>query len=264
LRDGLSRNVVVEHDFLSCDAGRQNAMQTIHIGLIGDFNPDVIAHRAIPRALALASEAEECEAELVWLATDTIRVGDREQFARFDGLWCVPASPYASLDGALWAIRFARESNLPFLGTCGGFQHALIEFARNVAGLSGADHAESNPKAELKLVAPLACSLVEQSGEIQLETGSFIRAICGSETLTETYHCRYGLNPKFRQAVECDGLRFVGFDAAGEARVLELQGHPFFVATLFQPERSALQEKTHPLIRAFAQACARAHPAQLV
>jgi len=239
-------------------------MQTIHIGLIGDFNPDVTAHRAIPRALALAAEAEECQAETVWLATDQIRAGDREQFAQFDGLWCVPASPYANMEGALCAIRFAREQGLPFLGTCGGFQHALIEFARNVAGLSGADHAESNPEAELKLVAPLACSLVEQTSEIHLEAGSFTRAICGCATLTETYHCRYGLNPAFRQAVERDGLRFVGQDAAGEVRVLEMQGHPFFVATLFQPERSALHEKTHPLIRALAQACARARPTQLV
>ena len=239
-------------------------MQTIHIGLIGDLNPDVAAHRAIPRALALAGEAEECEATSTWLATANIRVGDREQFANFDGLWCVPASPYASMAGALWAIRFARENNLPFLGTCGGFQHALIEFARNVAGLSHADHAESNPEATTKIIAPLACSMVEQTSEIQLETGSFVRAICGSDTLREKYHCRYGLNPGFREAVERDGLRFVGQDAAGEARMLELQGHPFFVATLFQPERSALDEHTHPLIRAFVQACARTQPAQPV
>jgi CTP synthase (UTP-ammonia lyase) len=235
-------------------------MQTIHVGLIGDFNPEVTAHRAIPRALALAAEAEECQVASTWLATDRIRVGDREQFAPFDGLWCVPGSPYASMAGALWAIRFAREQGLPFFGTCGGFQHALVEFARNVAGLAQADHAESNPDATTMVIAPLACSLVEQCNEIHLESGSFVRAICGCDTLTGTYHCRYGLNPAFREAVARDGLRFVGQDATGEARVLELQGHPFFVATLFQPERSALQEQTHPLIRAFAQACARVRP----
>jgi CTP synthase (UTP-ammonia lyase) len=260
----LSRNEAVEHDFLSCNAVCPTAMRTIHIGLIGDFNPDVTAHRAIPRALALAAEAEECQAGPVWLATEQIRVGDQEQFSQCDGLWCVPASPYNSMDGALWSIQFAREQGLPFLGTCGGFQHALIEFARNVAGLGNAEHAESNPEAATKLIAPLACSLVEQAGEIHLEHGSFVRAICGCETLTETYHCRYGLNPSFRQAVERDGLRFVGEDAAGEARVLELQGHPFFVATLFQPERSAMQEETHPLIRAFVQASAQVHSAQAV
>jgi CTP synthase (UTP-ammonia lyase) len=239
-------------------------MQTIHIGLIGDFNPDATAHRAIPRALALAAEAEECQVESTWLATDKIRGGDREQFAKFDGLWCVPTSPYANMDGALWAIRFARENNLPFLGTCGGFQHALIEFARNVAALPEADHAESNPEATAKVIAPLACALVEQTNEIRLETGSFVRAICGCETLTETYQCHYGLNPTYRQVVERDGLRFVGFDATGEARVFELQGHPFYIGTLFQPERSALKEETHPLIRAFTQACARTSPVQVV
>src|SRR5206468_9697656 len=99
---------------------------------IGDFNPNVTAHQAIPKALALAAEATGCPVEPVWLATDQVRVDDEQQFAGFDGLWCVPASPYASLEGALWAIRFARERGVPFLGTCGGFQHALLEYARNV------------------------------------------------------------------------------------------------------------------------------------
>src|SRR6185295_14806073 len=124
------------------------------IGLIGDFNPDVTAHRAIPKALALAAKSIGCEVEPVWLATDKIVLNDARQFNGFDSLWCVPASPYANMDGALWAIQFARENKGPFLGTCGGFQHALIEYARNVLGIRDADHAETNPRGNSLIVSP--------------------------------------------------------------------------------------------------------------
>ncbi len=80
----------------------------------------------------------------------------------------MPASPYASADGAFAAIRFARENARPFLGTCGGFQHAVIEYARNVIGITDADHAETNPGADMPLIAPLACSLVEVSQTLTL------------------------------------------------------------------------------------------------
>ena len=94
--------------------------------------------------------------------------------AAFDGVWCVPASPYANTEGALNAIRVAREHRIPFLGTCGGFQHAVIEYARNVLGWTAADHAEVNPQAALALIAPLSCSLVEKTGEIRLAAESLI------------------------------------------------------------------------------------------
>lgn len=229
-------------------------MRTQRIGLIGDFNPDVLAHRAIPKALTLAGEVVGVQTEPVWLATDKIEISNATALAGFDGLWCVPASPYASMEGALWAIRYARENNVPFLGTCGGFQHALIEYARNVAGIGNAEHAETNPAASNLVISPLACSLVEQTGTIRLKENSLIRKACGKAEIREGYHCRYGLNPVFRERLENGGLQFTGWDENGDARAVELSGHPFFVATLFQPERSALREETHPLIVAFVRA----------
>jgi len=70
--------------------------------------------------------------------------------AGFDGFWCVPASPYRDIDGALRAIRFAREQRRPFLGTCGGFQHAVLEYARNVLGWADAEHGELAPNAHVR------------------------------------------------------------------------------------------------------------------
>src|SRR5215216_3162865 len=147
-------------------------MQPLSIGLIGDYSPDVPAHVAIPQALDLAAGVLGCSVRAKWLPTEQLIGNVSERLEAFDGLWCVPASPYASMDGALRGIRFARESGRPFLGTCGGFQHALIEYARNVLGVSEADHAESNPDATLPLITPLACALRDATGTISLFEGT--------------------------------------------------------------------------------------------
>ncbi|HEX8072019.1 MAG TPA: CTP synthase [Pyrinomonadaceae bacterium] len=227
---------------------------THSVGLVGDYNPEVRAHVAIPKALELAAGVTAYESVVTWIATREIRRAVEEQLQPFDALWCVPASPYANMEGALSAIRFARESGRPFLGTCGGFQHALIEYARDVLGLADADHAESNPTAALPLVTPLSCSLVGAKGVIRLKEGSRIEAIYGKRETVEQYHCNFGFNPRYRRPFESGDLKVTGVDEEGDVRVLELRSHPFFVATLFQPELSALEDSAHPLICAFVRA----------
>jgi CTP synthase (UTP-ammonia lyase) len=228
------------------------------IALVGDYSPAVVAHRAIPRALELACASAQCDLTWQWVATRDIHHAARD-LAKFSAVWLTPASPYENMAGALDAARFARETRWPFLGTCGGFQHALIEFARDVAGLAAADHAETNPHGDTLVVAPLACSLVEQAGTLRFAPGSLIRAAYGRDTAEEGYHCSYGLNPAHRTALERAGLRFTAFDENHEVRAAELPAnlHPFFVGTLFQPERAALREQLPPLVAAFARAAAR-------
>ena len=227
----------------------------VHIGLVGDYNAGVPAHQAIPVALTLAGAALSAPVAFAWIPTDTI--GDASRVAGFDGIWCVPASPYRSMAGALCAIRFARENRIPFLGTCGGFQHAVVEYARNVLSWTDADHAETSPDAALPVITPLSCSLVEASDALRFREGSRIAAAYGRLEATERYHCRYGLNPAFQETLVSGPLRISAEDAAGEVRAVELDDHPFFVATLFQPERAALAEILPPLVAAFVQAAAR-------
>lgn len=231
---------------------------TIKIGLIGDYAPEVTAHVAIPQALALAARETGIEVEATWLATESL-AQNIEQLASYNALWCVPASPYRSMEGALAAIRWARHQGVPFLGTCGGFQHALIEYARNVLGCEEADHAETNPDAAMALVTPLSCSLVEAEGAIKLREGSQVSRIYGQGEIVEQYHCRFGFNPRYMSLLASSEMKVTGVDADGEVRVIELTGHPFFIATLFQPERSALSGRIHPLIRAYVQASVRQH-----
>jgi CTP synthase (UTP-ammonia lyase) len=231
-------------------------IRTLEIGLIGDHDAAVTAHRAIPLALARAAEVLRVEVRHEWVATDSIAAVDR--VSRFDGLWCVPGSPYRSMEGALLAIRHARERGVPFLGTCGGFQHAVLEYARNVLGWADAAHAESAPDAARTVVAPLMCSLVEVSGPLRLLAGTRLAAAYGVDQATEEYHCSFGVDPRFRDQLVSGALRAAATDDQGDLRGIELDGHPFFVAVLFQPERAALHDRTPPLVTAFAAACARA------
>jgi CTP synthase (UTP-ammonia lyase) len=225
--------------------------KTVTIGLIGDYNESVPAHRAIPLALQHATEGSPTSFTVEWVPTE--EVSSCVRVSRFDGLWCVPASPYRNMDGALLAIRHARESAVPFLGTCGGFQHAVIEYARNVLGWIEADHAETAPNSSRAIISPLDCALVEKSGSVRLAANSRIAVAYGQERTTESYHCRYGLNPEFRAALLAGPLRATAEDDRGEVRGIELDGHPFFVATLFQPERAALRGEAAPLVAAFVR-----------
>jgi CTP synthase (UTP-ammonia lyase) len=224
----------------------------IRIGLVGDKNDTVPAHVAIPRALAMASGILKCAIDCEWVPTEEIR--NDQRLAGYDGIWCVPASPYRSMDGALRAIKWAREQGRPFLGTCGGFQHAILEYARTVLGWSDADHAETSLNGGRLVIAPLACSLVEVTDSIRFRAGSRIAAAYGRMEATEGYRCRYGIHPAFESELFSGRLRITAKDASGEVRAVELEGHPFFVATLFQPERAALENRLPPLVAAFVTA----------
>lgn len=226
---------------------------TIRIALVGDYDPHITAHQAIPLALQRAALDSATTLDYRWLATTDLR--QEKDLQGFDGIWCVPGSPYRHIDGALLAIRVAREQQRPFLGTCGGFQHAVLEHARNVLGWADAEHGETAPDAERAVLTPLTCALVEARDSIQLRADSRIARAYGATRIEEGYRCRYGVNPEFAGALLSGALRPTGHDSTGDLRAIELDGHPFFVATLFQPERAALQGGTPPLAKALLKAC---------
>ena len=221
------------------------------IALVGNYSEQVVAHKAIPIAIDLANKALGTNLTWSWIETETIREETINNLAAFSAIWAVPGSPYRSMEGAIRAIQFSRENNKPFLGTCGGFQHAIIEYARNVCGSPHANHAETSPNSDTLVVIPLVCSLVGETGQISFTPGSFLNTLFEGQSTTEEYHCNYGLNNEWKNRLESAGLCFSGFDHKKEIRAFELPTHPFFIGTLFQPERSALKNQTHPLITAF-------------
>jgi len=210
------------------------------IAVIGDYQPENETHSTIASAVAAVSSA----VDVVWVPTDDI--GD---LSWTDGVWIAPGSPYKDFEAALEAIRWARVNDVPLFGTCAGFQHAVIEFARNVVGLDGAHHAEYDTDASLLVVDELACSLAGETMDVTLVDGTKARTAYGSAHSTERYYCRFGLNPQYTPALLEHGLVVSGTDAEGEPRIVELPSHPFFVVTLFVPQTNA--EQPHPLIASF-------------
>ncbi len=216
--------------------------------LVGDYDQAVVAHQAIPRAIDLAAQLLTAEVEQLWIRTAEL---NPQLMPGFDALWCVPFSPYEKPEAVIAAIRFARENDIPFLGTCAGYQHAVIEYARNVLGFGSAASAEDNPDTPMPVIAPLACKLYDQAEAINIERGSRTGDIYQAERVLEEYHCGFGVNRDFEHIFENSQLRFSGHDDNGEPRVCEIPAHRFFIGTAFQPERSALKQTVHPLITAF-------------
>jgi len=172
----------------------------------------------------------------------------------------IPGSPYENVDGVLHAVQTAREQAIPFLGTCGGFQHMLLEFARNVCGLTAVEHGETSPDADELLLVPLECSLLGEEAGITVLADTLAARIMGAGPTTERYFCRYGLNHHYLAALESAGLVVSGRDEQGDVRIAELSNHPFFLGSLFQPELSSDATWVHPILRAYAQAV-RSHAA---
>lgn len=218
------------------------------IAVVGDYGAERPTHKATQQAL---EHAVRSPLRFEWLATEAAAEMDDSELASYAGLLVAPGSPYLSMDGALKAIRVAREREVPLLGTCGGFQHAVVEFVRDVLGIEGADHEESSPGACELAVTKLPASLAEQMHEVFFESGSRVAAIYGVPAAVEPFFCSFGLNPKYREEVEARGLVISGIGADGTARVLELPKHPFFIATLYVPQARYKPDDPHPLVTAF-------------
>ncbi|WP_371544769.1 hypothetical protein OG266_10100 [Streptomyces sp. NBC_00554] len=228
-----------------------NATHTARLALVGDRSPNVVSHTRVPLLLDALATRDRLVLDAYWIPSEDAM--DEEAVRGFDAVWVLPGSPYRSEAGVLTAIRTAREGGIPFLGTCGGFQHALLEYARDVCGLTNAAHTENDPDADDLLIEPLACSLVGHEGTVTIEPGSLAQSVIGSERTVERYFCAYGPS-RHLDTLRAHGLRFSGHDEDGQARIAELPGHPFFLATLFQPELSGDGSRPHPIVRALARA----------
>lgn len=224
------------------------------LALVGDRSDAVRSHVRIPGLLEALRVRDGLDLDAYWIGTEDAGQG----MDGFDAVWVLPGSPYRSEDGVLAAIRSARERGIPFLGTCGGFQHALLEFARHVCGLDRAAHAENSPEAaaEDTVIVPLACSLVGHEGAVRITPGSRAAELMGADRAQARYHCNYAASPDYLDTLREHGLVFTGTDdsASGDVRIVELADHPFFVATLFQPELDGDGTRAHPLITGLAAA----------
>ncbi|GFE80773.1 CTP synthase [Steroidobacter agaridevorans] len=185
------------------------------------------------------------------------------------------------VEGKIAAIKFARERQIPYLGICLGMQLAIIEFARNIAGLQGAHSTEFNRGAPHPVVALITewqdeKGVVEQrteksdmggtmrlgAQEARLSHGSKAHQIYGSDTVMERHRHRYEFNNRYLQKLMNAGLRFSGFSRDGLVEMIELPSHPFFVASQFHPEFRSTPRDGHPLFSGFVKAARAYHQSQ--
>ena len=237
----------------------------VRIGILGDFNPEFRSHHATNEALQHAAAKLNLPVESAWISTPSVLEPEAQRtLESFDGIWAAPGSPYKSFDGMLKGIEFARRRDWPFLGTCGGFQYALIECARNVLGIKDADTAENNSGSKNIVIYPVACAVPKRardapklSGpipEIRLRPGSYLQSFYMKDTVEEEFFCNFEVNPDYEWAAMEAGFPVVARGPQGEIRAIESPTHLFYIATLFQPQLSSKPKKPHPLVLAFVQA----------
>jgi CTP synthase (UTP-ammonia lyase) len=240
----------------------------VRIGIFGDYDPASPTLPAVEQSISHAAEQLKLTTEATWLPTPSLLQPDLDvKLEAFDGLWAAPGSPYRSSDGMLRGIEFARSRNWPFLGTCGGFQYALIECARHVLGMKDADSAENNPASGQIVISPVACAVPGPPGNlprlsgtvvgIRLRPGSYLHSFYQKDVIEEEFFCNYEVNAEFEWAFVEAGFPVVARGEGNEPRAIECEGHRFFIATLFQPQLSSQRKKPHPVIVEFLRAAAK-------
>jgi CTP synthase (UTP-ammonia lyase) len=230
---------------------------TVRVAVIGDRQERFVAQDSIETSLEHSGARLGVDVAVEWLSTPELERDAERRLADADAIWCAPGSPYLSLDGALEGIRVARESRRPFLGTCAGFQHGVIEFARNVLGIARAHHAEYAPDGSPPLlIDELLCSLVGQTLRVRLVDDG-VAAWYGANRATEQYYCRFGLDEQYVPALREHGLVVAGVDERdGTTRILRLADRSFHCLTLFVPQAASTPEAPHPLVTAYLRAAA--------
>lgn len=223
---------------------------SIRIGVIGDYDGRP-SHIATNEAISHCASYLGLKQYTQWIATDSLEGRLEECVSSFDALWCAPGSPYKSAQGAMNAIQFARENNRPFIGTCGGFQHVVLEYARDILGLPEIKLTDFDPYTPNIFISALSCSLIGETREIFLAANTKTAEFYGLENTQERFNCNFGLNDQFVHQMTNYGFLVSGTDKTGDSRILELPQNNFFIATLFQPQLSSTPKNPHKLILAF-------------
>jgi hypothetical protein len=225
-----------------------------YIAVIGDRVVGLERHDSIEAAIAHATVGGGRSIAVRWAATNGIDHDDPgERLRSACALWVAPGTPYHSTEGALAAIKCAREHDLPLLATGGGFHHLVMEYARNVLGFVDTHQAAYDPFASL-LFAGWPDDAPHSELGLELDPGSVAARSYGCATAREHDSGDIRIAPGHVAALEAAGLRVSGRDGSGDPQIVELETHPFYIGTLFLPHMASSAHHAHPLVRAFVDA----------
>lgn len=240
----------------------RNPVDTVDIGLVGKYVEYEDSYKSLKEALLHGALAHKLKINFHWIeAQDLEWPRCKETLAQYDGILVPGGFGSRGIEGMLHSIRFAREERVPYFGICLGMQTMVIEYARNVCGLSGANSTEFDPAPphrviyklrELKGVDELGGTMRLGAYDCKLASNSFAKLAYGESTISERHRHRYEFNREYQQILEQNGLRITGESPDGSyVEICELPGHPWYLGCQFHPEFKSKPLEPHPLFTAF-------------
>ncbi|MGA7617599.1 MAG: CTP synthase [Thermoanaerobaculia bacterium] len=237
----------------------------VRIGFVGKYVDFGDSYKSLNEALQHGGIANDLRVRIVYIdSADLEEDGYHGEMSEVDGILVGPGFGERGVEGMLRAIRYAREKKVPFLGICLGMQCAMIEFARDMVGMIGANSTEFDDEAPFKVIYKLRDLIgVDALGgtmrlgkyPCELREGSIARDAYGQELIEERHRHRYEANPEFIPQIEEKGLIVTGASPDGKfIEIVELQDHPWFLGCQFHPEYRSKPTNPHPLFRSFIRA----------
>lgn len=243
----------------------KNPRHTVKIALVGKYVALKESYKSLSEALTHGGIAYETGVEIKWIdAEDAERFGSEGYLKDIDGILIPGGFGNRGIEGKISSIKYARENQIPFLGICLGMQCSVVEFARNIAGLEGANSSEFDPDTPHPVIdlLPDQRSVEKKGGTMRLgaypcviEKDTLASRIYQSESISERHRHRYEFNNKYRVMLTKAGLTVSGASPDGRlVEIIELPDHPWFIATQFHPEFKSRPLSPHPLFREFINA----------
>lgn len=243
----------------------KNLSKTTRIAIVGKYVELHDAYLSVAEALYHGGFANDSNVEIKWVSAEEVTPDNvRELLGDVDGILVPGGFGDRGIEGKITATRFARENKVPFLGICLGMQIAVIEFARHVAGMEGANSSEINPHTPYPVIdlLPEQKEVEDKGGTMRLGVGpskvvpgSLTERAYGSTLVYERHRHRYEFNNEYREQLANLGLHFAGTTPDGRlVEIVEVPDHPWFVATQFHPEFTSRPNRPQPLFRDFIQA----------
>ena len=243
----------------------QHPRDEVNIGLVGKYVEYEDSYKSLKEALLHGGLAHELKVNIEWIEAEAmVGPGWEKQLAGYDGILVPGGFGKRGIDGMLNAIQYAREHKVPYFGICLGMQTLVIEFARNVCGLQGADSTEFNSAAphrvifklrELKGVDELGGTMRLGSWPCRLAENSFANRAYGAREINERHRHRYEFNREYEDRLKAAGLKITGETPDGiYVEICEIADHPWFLGCQFHPEFKSKPMEPHPLFKSFVGA----------
>jgi CTP synthase len=249
----------------------KNPRKECRIAVVGKYTSNGDAYKSIAEALIHAGIPNDCRVDVQWIESDALEHGvpPEELLKDVDALVVAPGFGGRGIEGKIEAIAYAREKGLPFLGICLGLQMAVIEYARNVCGLTGANSEEmlDNPPYPVIHLLPEQKNVTEKGATMRLGAydcnllnGTLAHTLYGTNRISERHRHRYEVNNDFREQLQEYGMTISGVSPDYRlVEMIEVPTHPFFIATQAHPEFKSRPNRPHPLFTGLVAAAVAKH-----